>query len=587
MTEALAGPQTRRGGRARVPIIDRRLFAESRPARRQLLGSVLFGLCAAALIVAQAGLLVDVIVMASAHGAVRALLPSLAGLLAVVVLRTVMTSAAETTALRFADETKTALRGQLLARAMSRGPVWLGRRRSGELTTLATSGLDGLDSYFARFLPQLALALLVPPIVLVRIGFADWPSALILLCTAPLIPVFMALIGRYTRARTSRQWHLLAALGGHFLDVVEGLPVLRMFGRAKAQVEVIRRVTDRYRLATMATLRIAFLSALVLELLATIGVALVAVTVGLRLLHGSLSYQSALLVLLLAPEVYLPLRALGSQFHASAEGVGAATDAFAILDEAAPTEAAQDVPAFDSTSAHLRHTLAPTGRPAAAVTFNEVSLTYPGRDRPALERVSFSVPQGAMIAIAGASGAGKSSILALLMRFIDPTAGEIRLGPYRRHDLPVTAWRERIGWVSQTPYLFAGTIADSLRLGNLSATDAQLHEALELAGADEFVATLPGGVGARIGERGQQLSSGQRQRLALARAFVRDAPLLLLDEPTAHLDPITAAGIRSAVERLMTGRTVVLVTHHRRWLEAADAVLTLEHGRLVTEQRAS
>jgi ATP-binding cassette subfamily C protein CydD len=558
-----------------VPVIDRRLFTESRPARRQLAAVVLFGLGTAGLVVTQAGLLTDVIVRASA-GPPRALVPALAWLLVVVLARAVLAGAAEAVALRSADGVKAGLRARVLASAVRRGPGWLGGRRSGELVTLLTSGLDGMDVYVARFLPQVALAVLVPPVVLARIALADWPSAVVLLVTAPLIPVFAALIGRYTRGRTARQWSQLAGLGGHFLDVVEGLPTLKVHGRAGAQIRVIRQVTERYRRATMGTLRIAFTSALALELLATLGTALVAVAVGLRLLDGGLGYRPALLVLLLAPEVYLPLRAFGAQFHASAGGVAAAGQAYAVLD--AP------VPAEDGA----RTDQAPLPDPAAAaVIFRDVTLRYPDRDRPALDRVAFTVPPGALVALTGPTGAGKSSVLALLLRFARPTGGEITVGDRRIDDLPAAAWRERIGWVPQTPYLFDGTVADNVRLGRAEASDAQVREALALAGATGFVAELPGGLGAPVGERGLRLSSGQRQRIALARAFLRDAPLLLLDEPTAHLDPLTAAGVRRAVERLMAGRTVLLVTHDRRWVDAADVVVALDDGRAAPAERVA
>jgi thiol reductant ABC exporter CydD subunit len=559
-------------------VLDRRLFAESRPARRQLVGTVFFGLLAAVLIIAQAGLLTDVIVGASTGRSPRALVPELVLLLVVVLARAMVTAAAEITALRSADTAKAGLRTRLLAGALHRGPAWLGERRSGELTTLVTHGLDALEVYFARFLPQLALAVIVPPVVLVAIGLADWPSAVILAVTAPMIPAFAAIIGRYTRSRTARQWGLLAGLGGHFLDVVEGLPTLKVFGRARAQVGVIGRVTERYRLVTMATLRVAFTSALVLELLATLGTALVAVAVGLRLLHGAMSYSAALLVLLLAPEVYLPLRALGGSFHASTEGAAAASQAYAVLDEPVPT----GVPAVPGPRSPSSAAL-----PVAPVTFRDVTLCYPNRGRPALDRVCFTVPAGALLALTGASGAGKSSVLSLLMRFTEPAGGEILVGQHRLDDLPIDAWRERIGWVSQTPHLFAGTVADNVRLGNPAATEAQVRDALGMAEASEFVAALPGGLEAQVGERGLRLSGGQRQRLALARAFLRDAPLLLLDEPTARLDPITAAGIRRTVERLMAGRTVLLVTHHRPWLDVADAVVPLAGGRLLPVERVT
>jgi ATP-binding cassette subfamily C protein CydD len=550
-----------------VTVLDRRLLRESRVARRQIALTVGFGILSAGLILAQAGLLTDVVVAVSGGRALASVRTSLTALLVVVLLRATAAAAAETTARHAAGAVKSGLRARLLGHALRLGPSWLAGRRPGELTALATTGLDTLDPYFARFLPAIALAGIVPPIVLVRIGWADWVSAALLAASLPLIPVFLALVGYSTRHRTRRQWRQLAQLGGHFLDVVEGLPTLKAFRRGEAQEGIIRRVSDQLRRTTMSTLRVAFTSALVLELLATLGTALVAVAVGLRLLQGSLDYHTALLVLLLAPEVYLPLRALGGQFHASAEGAAAARDVFDVLDVPVPVE----VPPQRTRSTHARR---------APVRFHDISLTYPGRDRPVLDRVEFVLEPGSRTVLMGQTGAGKSSVLALLLRFVSPTDGHICVGGTRLDELPVAAWRQQLAWVSQAPSMFAGTVADNVRLSSPNASESAVREAVEMAGASQFVAALPDGLATPLGDRGLRLSTGQRQRIALARAFLRNPALLLLDEPTAHLDPITAATIRAAVERLMADRTVLLVTHHAAWTANADAVLTLESGRL-------
>jgi ATP-binding cassette subfamily C protein CydD len=422
--------------------------------------------------------------------------------------------------------------------------------------------------------------------VLVRVGLADWVSALVIAVTLPIIPVFAVLIGLQTRAQTERQWQLLARLGGHFLDVVEGLPTLKLFGRAQAQTAVIREVTDAHRHATMRTLRVAFLSALVLELSAAIATALVAVEVGLRLLAGHMPYQTALLVLLLTPEAYLPLRAVGLQFHASMEGVTAAGRACEILDTPLP-----EVPLKAGPAPPAGRGLGP-GPPAQAdlrrdiIFLNGTSLVYPGRDAPALDRVSLAIRPGERIAVTGPSGAGKSSLLALLLRFAAPTGGRIEAGPAGGPGTDIAAlglagWRRQIAWVPQHPYLFDGTVASNIALGRPDASPADIDHAAALAGAAEFVGSLPDGYRTPLGERGARLSAGQRQRIALARAFLQDAPLLLLDEPAAHLDPITARMITSTIEQLMAGRTVILITHGRGWAGGADRTLTLDHGRLV------
>jgi ATP-binding cassette subfamily C protein CydD len=546
--------------------LDPRLLRYASAARGYLAVTVGLGLAVTALVLAQATLLAHLLATATA-GLVPAW-PAVVGLLAVVAARAAASYGGEAAALRAAAVVKSQLRRRLVGHALRLGPAWLAGQPAGELTTLTTRGLDALDGYFARYLPQLVLACLTPLAVLAVVGGADWLSAVVIAVTLPLIPIFMILVGLHTKARTERQWRLLARLGGHFLDVVEGLPTLKVFNRAKAQVEVIRRVSEAHRAATMRTLRVAFLSALVLELLATLAVALVAVEVGLRLLAGGLDYQTALVVLLLAPEAYLPLRAVGAQFHASMEGVAAAEQAFTVLDTPPPTR-----PDTGPTSAC-------TADPATGVIrFDQVGLVYPGRNRPALRDVSLCVAPGERVAIVGPSGAGKSSLLALLLRFTDPTFGRIVVGEVDLARLDVAAWRRRLAWVPQRPHLFAGSVADNIRLGDPDVPLDDVRRAARLANADEFVAALPRGYDTPLGEHAR-LSAGQRQRIALARAFLRDAPLLLLDEPTAHLDPANASAVRDAVERLMDGRTVLIVTHTDGWARAADRVITLEDGQV-------
>ncbi|HET7246068.1 MAG TPA: thiol reductant ABC exporter subunit CydD, partial [Streptosporangiaceae bacterium] len=458
--------------------------------------------------------------------------------------------------------------------ALRLGPSWLGAQQAGEITTVATKGLDALDGYFARYLPQLVLACLVPLAVLARVAAADWPSAVVIAVTLPLIPVFAVLVGLHTKAQTQRQWNLLARLGGHFLDVVEGLPTLKVFGRARAQADVIATVTDEHRRVTMAALRLAFLSALVLELAATLATALVAVEVGLRLLAGHLSYQTALLVLLLTPEAYLPLRAVGLHFHASREGAAAAGRVLEILD----TSPAAAPPALASPAA------APARDPDLRrdpITCRGVSLRYPGRGQAALDGVDLTISPGDRIAITGPSGAGKSSLLALLLRFAEPTGGRIEAGGADLARVPARQWRRQIAWVPQQAYLFAGPVAENIALGRPGASLADVIAAARLAGAAGFIEALPDGYGTPIGERGARLSAGQRQQIALARAFLRDAPLLLLDEPTAHLDPVTAGDLASTIAALMAGRTVILVSHDAVTTAAADQTVTLREGRIV------
>jgi ATP-binding cassette, subfamily C, bacterial CydD len=564
-----------------VKPLDPRLLRYSAAARGYLAVTVALGLAVTGLILIQASLLAHVLAGAATGTGVTVLAGALGVLLAVLLARAAASYGGEVTALRAAAAVKSQLRRHLADHALRLGPSWLGRHRSGEVTTLATRGLDGLDAYFARYLPQLVLACVVPFAVLIRIGFADWISGVLIAVTLPLIPVFAILVGLHTKAITQRQWRLLAWLGGHFLDVVEGLPTLKLFGRGQPQAEVIGKVTDDYRAVTMSSLRVAFLSGFVLELTAALATALVAVEVGLRLLAGHMSYQTALLVLLLTPEAYLPLRAVGAQFHASTEGAAAAREVFEILDTPVPTT----VPAAATPSRPgPKRLTTSTGRLASlrddTIRLSGVTLTYPGRDRPALSGVNMTIRPGDQITLTGASGAGKSSLLALLLRFAQPTGGYIEVGGLDLTSVPLGEWRRQISWVPQHPYLFAASVADNIALGDPAASREAIARAARAAGAAEFIEDLPQGYATAVGERGLRLSSGQRQQIALARAFLRDAPLLLLDEPTAHLDAESAQYLDMILSTLMVGRTVIQVTHGPSRARDTGRVLALDQGRL-------
>jgi ATP-binding cassette, subfamily C, bacterial CydD len=571
-------------GGARRGAVDRRLVRYAGAARAHLMVTLVLGLAGTGLILAQAGLLARALAVAARGDVAAALSGTLVALLVVVAARAAVSYGGEVAALRAAATVKSQLRQALTARSLQLGPAWLGGQRAGEITTLSTKGLDGLDAYYARYLPQLVLSVLVPVAVLVRVAVADWVSAVIIAVTLPLIPVFAVLVGWHTKTQTRRQWRLLATLGGHFLDVVEGLPTLKVFGRAKAQEQVIAKVTEDYRAATMSTLRVAFLSALVLELSAAVATALVAVEVGLRLLYGHLGYETALLVLLLTPEAFLPIRAVGAQFHASMEGVAAAGRVFEILDTAIPGEprARPAAPRSGSSGADLR---------TQYIRLNGVTAAYPGRHRPALEGVSLTIAPGDRVVLTGPSGAGKSTLLALLLRFITPAAGTIELaGGGADGDvaaIDVRQWRTQIAWVPQQPYLFTGTAADNIALGQASASRDAICRAARLAGAADFISELPAGYDTPLGERGLRLSAGQRQRIALARAFLRDAPLLLLDEPVAHLDPVSARLIRTALDTALADRTVILVSHREGWADGGGRVIRLEQGKRMSSVMAS
>jgi ATP-binding cassette, subfamily C, bacterial CydD len=535
-----------------VKPLDPRLLRYARSTRAYLMVTVVLGAALAALIVAQATLLADGITAVFLHGAgLHDLTPTLAWLAVVVAGRSGVVWAQEVASARSAAAVKSELRRRLLAHAGALGS----HGDTGAFATLVTRGLDALDAYFARYLPQLVLAALVPAIVLARLLPADLVATATIAVTLPLIPVFMALVGMHTEAANRRQFRLLQRLSHHFLDVIAGLSTLKLFGRAGAQAGTIRRISGEQRRITMRTLRSAFLSSLVLELLATLSVALVAVGIGLRLVSGHLDLSTALLVLILAPEAYLPLRQVGANYHASAEGLAAAEAVFAVLDTPLP---------------QAGHQPARTG----TIVFNDVVVTYPSRAEPAL-RLSMTIEPGEVVALTGPSGCGKSTALGVLLGLATPSAGGVTVAGQPLSTLDQTAWRRRIAWVPQRPRLFADTVRANVTLG-ADTTDASVRAALGQAGAEEFVDGLRNGLDTVLSDDGAGLSAGQRQRVALARAFLRDAPIVLLDEPTANLDAGTAADVMTAIRRLAAGRTVVIAAHRPELIALADRVIAVD-----------
>ncbi|MEU1721411.1 thiol reductant ABC exporter subunit CydD [Nonomuraea sp. NPDC005692] len=539
-----------------------RLMRAERSVRRHLTVTMVAAVLAGLLVLAQAELLAGVL-------SGRFTAAALGALAAVVGVRALLAWTQGVFAGRTATGVKSALRHRLLARLGELGPSRLTGHRSGELVTLTGRGLDGLDAYLTGYLPSIAVAAVVPVAVLVRLFTADLGSAVIVLVTLPLIPVFGALVGMTTKAVTERQFHALSRLGGHFLDVVRGLPTLRAFGRARYQATVIRQVADAHRSATMRTLRVAFLSSLVLELCASLSLALVAVPIGLRLLGGSLDLTTALLVLLLAPEAYLPLRAMGTRFHASMEGVAAADAAFAVLDEAAGDPPGPARP-YD-------------GHGAPEIRLENVTVRYPGRDEPALENVTLTIAPGERVALVGESGGGKSTLLHLVLGFLRPSEGRVLVDGADLRELDLDSWRAALAYVPQRPHLFTTSVADNIRLGAPGATLEDVRRAAAAAHAD-FVDDLPQGFDTVVGERGANLSAGQRQRVALARGFCRpDATALLLDEPTARLDGRSEAAVVAATAQLARGRTAVIVAHRPAMIDLADRIVRVHEGRVVSD----
>lgn len=543
--------------------LDPRLTRYASGVRRLLVASVTIGLASAVVVVIQAvliaGILADVIVGGFEP---ENLAGRLALLAAVIAIRAALAWAGEEIAGRSASSVTAGLRRDLLVHAAALGPRWRSTEHGGRLAVLATTGVESLHNYLARYLPQLVLSVVVPVVMLVYLFSADLTSGIIVLVTLPLIPLFMALVGWYTDRQTREKWASLSRLATHFTDVVAGLPTLKVFGRAKAQAQAVRRVTDDYRRSSMVTLRVAFLSSMVLELLASLSVALVAVAIGLRLVYGGTTLEIGLAVLILAPEAYLPLRQLGTQFHAAADGVEAAGRALDVLETPPPT------PGERSDLA------APFGLRVTAAT-----IGAPG-ERGAVGPLTVEVPAGRITVVTGPSGAGKTTLLQLIAGVVRPDTGSVTVVTGSGDSAPVAElapawWRTRLGWAAQGGALQAGTIRENLAVGNPDADDATLRAALEAVDAAGFVDALPDGWQHRLGDGGSGLSQGQRQRLTLARALARPAPVLLLDEPTAALDEATEQRVLTGIRRLAAGRTVLLVTHRSAPIALADQVVQL------------
>jgi len=543
-------------------VLDPRLLRRARAARLLLATDTAIGLATALLVLLQATLLATIVARAF-RGAP---LDDVSGELILLVLafagRGLLAWGFEVAGRRAAWTVLSELRLALVERRLRAQPAALDGAESAEIAAAAVQGVDGLEAYFGRYLPQVVLACLVPVAVLGWAAWIDLESALIMLVTLPLVPLFMWLIGRYTEERTRERWHALRLLSTHFLDVVRGLPTLRAFNRSRAQGESIVEVSERYRRATMGTLRLGFLSGSVLELAATLSVALVAVTVGVRLVSGGLGLQAGLTVLILAPELYAPLRQLGAQFHASADGLAVADRMLSLL-EAPPAVGAGG------------RLVAPN--PAEApVRFERVSFAYPSRPELVLDELDLELLPGETVALVGASGTGKSTVANLLLRFAEPIAGRVTVGGMDLAECRTDVWRGLIAWVPQRPTIFRGTVADNIRLGFPHASQDRTREAAMLAGADHFVRGLPCGYETLVGDGGRPLSAGERRRIALARAFLRDAPFVILDEPTADLDRVSADVVAEGVERLRPGRTVLLIAHRGELAHRADRVVSLD-----------
>ncbi|MCF7985130.1 MAG: thiol reductant ABC exporter subunit CydD [Thiohalocapsa sp.] len=542
--------------------------------------SVVLGLLNGLLLIAQAWLLariIDAVVFKDAGLADVAVWLWL--LLPLFLVRAGLARGSEQTAFRAAAEIKRQLRGRVYRHIQKAGPGWMSGQRSGALSEDLTKGVEGIEAYYARFLPAMTLTALIPLAILLVVLPIDWLSGLVMLVTAPLIPLFMILIGTGVERLNQQQWKTLARMGAHFLDVIQGLTTLKLFNASRREAEVIARISDDYRRSTMEVLRVAFLSSAVLEFFATIGIAIIAVFIGFRLYDVGLpipdfmappeiSFFTGFFVLLLAPEFYLPLRSLGTHYHGRMEAVAAAERLVAVLD--APVAPSPDEPVV----------LKPEG--PIGVRFDDVRFSYEA-GRSALAGASFDIAPGERVALVGPSGAGKTTVASLLLGFLRPDGGSILVDGADLARLDIDAWRRNLAWLPQSPRLFQGTLGDNIRLGAPNAPLDAVRRAAEQAHAAEFIDRLPLGYDTPVGERGVGLSGGQIQRIALARAFLRDARLVLLDEATANLDPASEALVQQALDRLADGRTMLVIAHRLATVRSADRILVLDGGHIVEQ----
>lgn len=496
--------------------------------------------------------------------------PYFAILLPIIVLRALAALGVDVAANEAALRVKTQLRTIFARRLVDLGPGVLRQEKTAELTTTAIQGIENLDAYFSQYLPQVVLAGLIPLIILAAVFPRDALSALILALTAPLIPIFMLLIGKATEAITRRQWDLLARLGNYFLDSIQGLRELKQLGQSRQRGVQIESAAERHRAVTMQVLRVTFLSALALELVGTISTAVIAVQIGLRLLYGRMGFEEAFFILLLAPEFYQPLRLLGQRFHAALSGISAARRIFEVLDMPLPQIQLEPTVCVDLSAPFV-------------IRFDDVRFGYPQQERPALDGLTFEIASGERVALIGVSGAGKSTIAQLLMRFLQPNKGNILINGVRLQQIDLECWRSQVAWVPQRPFLLLDTVANNIAPVAAERREERLMLAARRARFEQVIESLPQGIDSTVGERGARLSGGEAQRLALARAFYVDAPLLVLDEPTAYLDPLNESLLEESTSKLLQGKTALIIAHRLTTVVNADRILVIDNGRVVEQ----
>ncbi len=547
--------------------LDRRLLSFLKEVRLPFLGTVVFAFVASLATIGQAWYLSRIIDLSFLKRYnLEQVLPLILIFIVLTLGRFLSNWFSEISGSAMTAKIKLDLRQKLIGHLNKVSPILIDLERRGELSNTIHNGVEALDDYFKTYIPQLFKAVLIPLVILIFIFPLDILSGIVFLFTAPVIPVFMILIGKLAEAATKKQWKTLSSMSAFLLDVIEGLTTLKILNRSKSQIAKIESISEAFRRTTMKVLQIAFLSALALEMAATLSTAVIAVEIGLRLLYAKMAFVDALFILILAPEFYQPMRMLGASFHSGMEGFEAAQRMFEIFELPAQSVAFNRQLKIENK--------------IPAIEFKDVYYTYPGAKTPALRGISFKIPPGQKTVLIGKSGSGKSTIFNLLLKYIQAERGEILLNSLNLNELNSEDWYEYISWVPQNPYLFHDTIAGNVRLTHPNATDEQVIEACKKAKLDDFISKLPHGYETLIGERGERLSGGQAQRIALARAFLKDAPILLMDEPTANLDPQLDREIQEILQTFSGNKTRFVIAHRLDTVKTADQILVLSQGKI-------
>jgi ATP-binding cassette subfamily C protein CydD len=547
--------------------IDKRLLHLTVPVKTDLIFTIIFGLAAAFAVIGQAYFLSDAINYVFLE---NLSLTNVKNLLIVVIVlslfRFLFVWLEQNFSNKVATYVKDKLRSEISLYIFKLGPNYTKSERTGDISNTLINGIEKLDAYFSQFLPQLFLSALIPLLILLFVFPIDLLSAIVFLVTAPLIPVFMVFIGSVAEKLNKKQWKSLSLMSAYFLDVIQGLTTIKLFGRTDHVLNKIAIISDLFKKSTMKVLKIAFLSALVLEMFSTISIAIIAVEIGLRLMNGNLEFQPALFILILAPEFYNPIRQLGTRYHAGMEGIAAAQSIYKILET--------PLPKINVIAKNIKSDF-------ANISFENVHFAYDKNEQEALSGISFNIKPNTITALVGESGSGKSTTINLMLKFLEPKKGKIKIDEKNLMEIDRDEWLQQIGWISQNPYLFHTTIKENILLAKENATDNQLQSAIKSAKLEKVIKSLPNGLDTIIGERGTGLSGGEAQRVALARAFLKDAPILILDEPTANLDPTTEMEMIESLNLLTKNKTVLMIAHRLNTIKQADNILVYSKGKII------